>query len=217
MVLTNHDKIKVIIADDHPIIREGLIQILSQAPDITVVEQADDGIELLDKIRSLDLDMVLMDLDMPKKSGWDVMRQLKVELPNLPIIILSVGSEEEFAVECFKDGASGYLNKQTSLGLLVEAIRKVAQGEKFISPHLAKKIAFDLGRDTEKQPHENLSTREFQVFCLIASGKSVKEISGELSLSAATISTYRTRLLKKMSLNSNAQLIHYAFKHRILK
>ncbi len=217
MVLTNHDKIKVIIADDHPIIREGLIQILSQAPDITVVEQADDGVELLDKIRSLDLDMVLMDLDMPNKSGWDVMRQLKVEFPNLPIIILSVGSEEEFAVECFRDGASGYLNKQTSLGLLVEAIRKVAQGEKFISPHLAKKIAFDLGRDTEKQPHENLSTREFQVFCLIASGKSSKEISGELSVSAATISTYRTRILKKMSLNSNAQLIHYAFKYGVLK
>lgn len=217
MVLTNHDKIKVIIADDHPIIREGLIQILSQAPDITVVEQADDGIELLDKIRSLDLDMVLMDLDMPNKNGWDVMRQLKVELPNLPIIILSVGSEEEFAVECFRDGASGYLNKQTSLGLLVEAIRKVAQGEKFISPHLAKKIAFDLGRDTEKQPHENLSTREFQVFCLIASGKPVKEISGELSVSAATISTYRTRILKKMNLNGNAQLTHYAFKHGILK
>ncbi len=217
MVLTNHDKIKVIIADDHPVVREGLMQIISQAPDMTVVEQADDGMELLDKIRSMDLDMVLMDLDMPEKNGWDVMRQLKVEFPNLPIIVLSVASENEYAVECFRDGASAYLNKVSSMGLLVEAIRKVAQGEKFISPHLAKKIAFDLGRDTEKQPHETLSTREFQVFCLIASGKSVKEICGELSVSAATISTYRTRILKKMSLNGNAQLTHYAFKHGILK
>jgi len=197
MTCADDDKIKIIIADDHPLVREGLVQIISQVPDMTVVEQASDGIELLDKIRSLDLDMVLMDLDMPKKNGWDVMRQLKVEFPNLPIIILSVGSEEEFAVECFRDGASGYLDKQSSLGLLVEAIRKVAQGEKFISPHLAKKIAFDLGRDTEKQPHENLSTREFQVFCLIASGKPLTEISGELSVSPATISTYRTRILKK--------------------
>jgi len=217
MAYTHHDKIKIIIADDHPVVREGLVQIISQTPDMTVVEQADDGMELLDKIRSMDLDMVLMDLDMPEKNGWDVMRQLKVEFPNLPILILSVSSEDEYAVECFRDGASGYLNKQSSLGLLVEAIRKVVQGEKFISPHLAKKIAFDLGRDTEKQPHETLSTREFQVFCLIASGKSVHDISGELSVSAATISTYRTRILKKMNLNGNVQLTHYAFKHRILK
>lgn len=217
MADTHHDPIKIILADDHPVVREGLMQIISQAPDMTVVGEADDGVELLDKIRTLDLDMVLMDLDMPNKSGWDVMRQLKVEFPNLPIIILSVGPEEEYAVECFRDGASAYLNKQSSLGLLVEAIRKVAQGEKFISPHLAKKIAFDLGRDTEKQPHETLSTREFQVFCLIASGKPLKEICGELSVSAATISTYRARILKKMNLNGNVQLTHYAFKHGILK
>ena len=214
---TNQDKIKVIIADDDRIIREGFVHIISQTPDITVVDKAKDGMELLDKIRTLDLDMVLLDLDMPEKSGWEVMRQLKLEYPELPIIIFSVHPEEEYAVPCFKEGASGYLNKLGPLDSLVDAIHQVAKGEKFISPRLAKKIAFDLCDDTKKQPHESLSPREFQVFCLIASGKSVNEISDELSLSAATVSTYRARVLEKMKMKKNAELIHYAFQHGILK
>ena len=214
---THQDKIKIIIADDHPIVREGLVQIISTAPDMTVVEQADNGMELLDKIRTLDLDMVLLDLDMPEKSGWDVMRQLKVEKPNLPIIILSVNPEEEYGEACFRDGASGYLNKLAPVELVLKAIRQVAQGKKFISLKLAEKIASRLGGDTEKPPHETLSSREFEVFRLIASGKSVHKIAGELSLSPATISTYRTRILEKMSLNSNAELTRYAFQRGILK
>jgi len=211
------DKIKIIIADDHPIVREGLVQIISKTPDMIVIDEADDGVELMDKIKWSDVDVVVMDLDMTNKSGWEVMRQVKVELPTLPLIILSVGSEEEYAIECFRGGASGYLNKQSSLGLLVEAIRKVTQGGRFISPNLAEKLAFDLGRGTDKRPHETLSTREFQVFCMISAGKTVKEISVELSLSAATISTYRARILEKLRMKNNAQLTHYAFKNGILK
>jgi DNA-binding NarL/FixJ family response regulator len=216
------DKIKVIIADDHPVVRQGIAQIISQAPDMTVVDQAEDGDELLNKIRkgNLDLDMVLLDLAMPGKNGWEVMHALKVEFQNLPILVLSANSEKESEKEkaemCLGSGASGYLNKLTSLESLLEAIRQVAKGEKFIIPDLAKKIAFDFRRDTEKQPHKTLSPREFQVFYLIASGKSVNEISHELSLSAATISTYRTRILDKLSLKKNSQLIHYAFKHGVL-
>lgn len=214
---SHKDKIRVIIADDHAVVREGLLQIFSQTPDITVVEQAKNGIELLDKIRTLDLDIVLLDLDMPEKSGWDVMRQLKMEIPDLPIIILSASAEEDHAKLCFREGASGYLDKMCSLELVVEAVRQVVQGKKFISPHLAKAIAISELVFDKKRPHETLSSREFEVFYLIASGKSVHQISEELSLSAATVSTYRTRVLKKMNLDSNAQLIRYAYQNRILK
>lgn len=217
VMTTHHDKIKVIIADDHPMITEGLAQIISDAEDITVVGQAENGIVLLDKIRTLKPDMVVMDLDMPEKSGWDVMRQLKAEKPNLPIIILSVNPEEEYAEACFRDGASGYLNKLAPPDLVLKAIRQVARGEKFISLKLAEKIARGLSGDTETPPHKTLSSRELEVFRLIASGKSVNKIAGELSLSPATVSTYRTRILEKMNLSSNAELTHYAFERGIFK
>lgn len=215
----DHEKIKVIIADDDRIVREGLVQMISQAPDMTVVDQAEDGIELLDKIRkgNLDLDMVLLDLDMPKKDGLAVLDDLKVEFPNLPILILSVNKEAEFAEPCFKKGASGYLYKLGPLESLVEAIRQVAKGKKFISKDLAEKIACDLDGDTKKQLHETLSPREFQVFYLIVRGKSIQEISGELSIEAVTIRTYRGRILEKMEMKTNTELIHYAFQHGILK
>lgn len=214
---THHDKIKIIIADDHAVVREGLLKVFSQTPDMTVVEQAKNGMELLDKVRSLELDLVLLDLDMPEKNGWDVMRQLKVEFPKLPIIILSASAEEDYAKLCFREGASGYLDKVSSLELVVEAIRQVSQGNKFISPNLAETIAINELVCDGKQPHETLSSREFEVFRLIGLGKSVNEISDELSLSAATISTYRTRILKKLDVTSNAQLIRYAYQHGILK
>lgn len=214
---THHKKIKIVIADDHAIVREGLVQIISTAPDMTVVDQASNGNELLDKIRTLDLDMVLLDLDMPEKSGWDVMRQLKVEKPDLPIIILSVNPEEEYGEACFRDGASGYLNKLAPLELVLKAIRQVSQGKKFISLKLAEKIASRLGGDPEKPAKKSLSSRELEVFRLIASGKSVQKIAEELSLSPATISTYRTRILEKLKLSSNAELTRYAFQIGIMK
>ncbi len=163
------NKIKIIIADDHAFLRKGLIQIISETSDLAVVAEAANGEELLEKIRKLELDVVVMDVEMPKKSGWDVMLQLKIEYPKLPVIILSVFSEEDYAIKFFKAGASGYLTKTSAPELLVEAIRKVSRGGRFISPNLAELLAFELGHDTQKKPHENLSPREFQVFTMIAS------------------------------------------------
>jgi len=211
------NKIKIIIADDHAFLRKGLIQIISETSDLAVVAEAANGEELLEKIRKLELDVVVMDVEMPKKSGWDVMLQLKIEYPKLPVIILSVFSEEDYAIKFFKAGASGYLTKTSAPELLVEAIRKVSRGGRFISPNLAELLAFELGQDTQKKPHENLSPREFQVFTMIASGKTVKEIANELSLSIPTISTHRAHILEKMNMKTNARLTHYAFKNNILE
>ena len=188
------NKIKIIIADDHAFLRKGLVQIISEIPDLAVVAEAANGEELLDKIRELDPDVVVMDVEMPKKSGWDVILQLKIEKSKLPVIILSVFSEKDYAIKFFKAGASGYLTKTSAPELLVEAIRRVASGGRFISPSLAELLAFELGQDTQMKPHENLSPREFQVFTMIASGKTVKEIANELSLSIPTISTPKPRL-----------------------
>ncbi len=211
------NKIKVIIADDHVFLRKGLIQIISETPDLAVVAEADDGEDLLEKIRATDLDVVVMDVEMPKKSGWDVMLQLKAEKSKLPVVILSVFSEEDYAIKFFKAGASGYLTKTSAPELLVEAIRKVASGGRFISPTLTELLAFELGRETENKPHEKLTAREFQIFTMIASGKTVKEIALELSLSIPTISTHRAHILEKMNLKTNARLTHYAFKNNIVK
>ena len=217
MKQSKQEKIKIIIADDHAIVRKGLIQVISEIQDFSVVDEAENGNELLEKIRVLDLDVVVMDIGMPEKSGWDVIAQLKIEYPQLPVIILSVFPEEDYAVKFFQAGASGYLNKAAAPELLVEAIRKVANGGKFVSPNLAEKLAFEITDESNKKPHATLSPREFQVLCLIGSGKTVKEISMELSLSVPTISTYRARILEKMDLKTNAQLTHYAFKNKLLE
>ncbi len=217
MSKTDPDKIKVIIADDHPVVREGLGQIISNVPDFILAGEAEDGLELLEKIRTLDLDVVVLDVDMPKKNGWEVLASLKIEYPKLPVIILSVFSEEDYAVQFLKAGASGYLNKEHAINEIAEAIRKVAKGGKYISSNIAEKLAFDLDKNLEQKPHETLSPREFQIFIMIASGKSVKDISEELSLSVPTISSYRARMLLKLGLESNAQAINYAFRLGILK
>lgn len=210
-------RIKVIIADDHAIVRKGLVQVISETPDIEVAGEATNGDELIKMIGENDYDVAVMDVGMPKKSGWEAIVRIKVEWPKLPVIILSVFPEEDYAVKFFQAGASGYLNKGSAPELLVDAIRKVAKGGRFISPSLAEKLAFELGGETGKQPHQFLSPREFQVFCLIASGKTVKEISRELSLSSATISTHRARILEKMDMKTNAQLTHYAYKNGLLE
>jgi two-component system invasion response regulator UvrY len=210
------NKIKIIIADDHAFLRKGLVQIISENSDFSVVGEAANGEELLDKIRELEVDVVVMDVEMPKKSGWDVMLQLKIEKPKLPVIILSVFSEEDYAVKFFKAGASGYLTKTSAPELLVEAIRKVALGGRFISPALTEFLAFEIDKETQKKPHENLSPREFQIFTMIASGKTVKEIANELSLSVPTISTHRAHILEKMNMKTNARLTNYAFKNNLL-
>jgi DNA-binding NarL/FixJ family response regulator len=207
---------RIVIADDHAVVRKGLVQIISETSDLEVIAEAENGNTLLEKIRIMKPDVVLMDINMPEKSGWDVMLQLKSESPKLPVIILSISPEKDFAVKFLKAGAAGYLTKTSAPEQLVDAIHKVAAGGKFVSPTLAEKLAFDLTADSEASPHESLSPREFQVLSLIASGKTVSEIAEELGVSVPTVSTFRARILEKMSMKTNAQLTHYAIKNGLL-
>jgi DNA-binding NarL/FixJ family response regulator len=208
--------IRTVIADDHPIVRAGLKQILSDASDIKVAEEAGDGHELLKLIRKEGVDVVLLDITMPGFMGLDALKQIKVEKPELPILVLSMHPEDQYGIRVLKAGASGYLMKSTAPDQLVGAIRKVYRGGRYVSPALAEKLALGLQSGATGLPHENLSDREYQVLCSISSGKTVKEIAEELSLSEKTISTYRTRILEKMDMKSNAELTHYGIKHDLV-
>jgi two-component system, NarL family, invasion response regulator UvrY len=209
--------IKILLADDHTIVREGLKQILAETPDMVVVDEAKNGQEVLDKIHQNDHDVVLLDISMPGRSGLDVLKQIKTEKPRMAVLVLSMYSEEQYALRALKAGASGYLTKESAPDKLIEAIRKVSEGRKYISPSVAEKLAFNLELGEEGPPHENLSDREYQVMCMIASGKTVKEIAADLALSVKTISTYRTRILEKMGLRNNAALTHYAVQNRLVE
>jgi two-component system invasion response regulator UvrY len=208
--------IKTVIADDHPIVRAGLKQILAEASDIKVAAEAGDGHELLRLIRMGDVDVVLLDITMPGLMGLDALKQLRVENPDLPILVLSMHPEDQYGIRVLKAGASGYLMKSAAPDQLVGAIRKVYRGGKYVSPSLAEKMAFSLQTGATALPHEALSDREYQVLCMIASGKTVKEIAGQLSLSEKTISTYRARILEKMDMKSSAELTHYAIKFNLV-
>ena len=207
---------KILIADDHAVVREGLKQILSETPDMLVADEANDGQEVLDKVSENQYDIVLLDITMPGRSGLDILKQIKNDNPKLPVLMLSVHPEEQYAVRTLKAGASGYLTKGSAPDELIAAIRKISQGKKYVSPSLAEKLAIDLDIDHEKPRHEILSDREYQVMCKIASGMTVKEIADELSLSVQTISTYRSRILEKMKMKNNAELIHYAVKQGLV-
>lgn len=208
--------INVIIADDHPVVRQGLKQILAEEPDMKVTGDASNGQELLAKVDTQPCDVVLLDISMPGRGGLDVLNELRRWHPRLPVLVLSVHSEDQFGVRTLKSGASGFMNKETAPEELVKAIRKVHGGGRYVSPSLAEKLASDLAPDSKPPLHETLSDREYQVMCMIASGKTVGEIGRELSLSVKSISTYRGRILEKMQMNNNSQLIYYAIKNGLV-
>lgn len=207
--------IKILIADDHAIVRRGLRQILAETHDMIVAGEAHDGQELIDKVRAERWDVVILDISMPGRGGLDILKQLKSEHPKLPVLMLTMHPEDQYAVRVLRAGASGYLTKESAPDHLVEAIRKVARGGKYISAHLAETLAFNL-ESIERPLHELLSDREFQVMRMIASGKTVREIGEELSLSVKTISTYRARILEKMRMKNNAEITHYMIRKELV-
>jgi two-component system, NarL family, invasion response regulator UvrY len=208
--------IRIIIVDDHTVVRRGLKQILSEESDMSVVGEAHNAQEMLTLVRKQQCDVVVADISMPGRSGLDVLKELKQDRPKLPVLVLSMHPEDQYAVRALKLGASGYMTKESAPEELVKAIRKVVSGGRYVSPALAEKLALDLAVDTDRSPHETLSEREHQVFSMIARGKTVKEIADELALSVKTISTYRTRILEKMAMKNNAELIHYAISNRLV-
>jgi two-component system invasion response regulator UvrY len=209
--------IRILIADDHRIVREGLKQILAETPDMTVVDEASNGQEVLGKVWEGDYDVVLLDISMPGRSGLDILKQLKNERPKLAVLVLSMYSEEQYAMRALRAGASGYMTKESAPDELIEAIRKVSTGRKYISATVAEKLAISLEANDERPAHESLSDREYQVMCMIASGKTIKTIADELSLSVKTVSTYRTRILEKMRMKNNAELTHYSIQNRLVE
>ncbi len=209
------EKIKLLIADDHPLFRQGLKHTFSETEDIEVTAEAENGDDLLTKVQQNEFHLVILDIAMPGKNGFETMKQLKASHPKLPVLVVSVYPEEQYAVRYLKAGASGYLTKESAPDMLISAVRKVALGGKFASPAVMEKLAFHYS-DTDKLPHETLSDREYQVFCMIAGGQSLTEIGIKLSLSVKTISTYRSRILEKMQLTRNSELIHYAINHKLL-
>ena len=208
--------IRILIADDHPIVRKGLKQIVAETPGMAVTDEASNAQEVLDKVWGNDYDVVVLDITMPGRGGLDILKQLRGEKPGLPVLILSIHPEEQYAVRALKAGAAGYLTKGSAPGELTAAIRRVSAGKKYISSSLAEKLALHLENDTDKPIHEKLSDREYQILCMIASGETIKEIAQGLFLSEKTISTYRSRILEKMNMKSNAELTHYAIKNRLV-
>jgi len=209
-------KIRILIADDHPIVREGYKKILMSQPDMDVTGEAGNGQEVLDLIQKKDFDLILLDISMPGRSGLEILKELKGQKPHLPVMILSIYPEEQYAVRAFRDGASGYLTKASTPKELISAIRKVSQGGRYVTEALAEKLTYFLHGDAEKAPHEKLSDREYQVMLLIASGKTVTQIAEELCLSVKTISTYRRHILEKMQFSTNAEITMYAIQNKLL-
>lgn len=208
--------IKVCVVDDHAVVREGLKRIIAENPGMAVTSEAGDGAEALKVIQSEPCDVVLLDITMPNKNGLDVLKQIHAETPRLPVLVLSMHAEDQYAVRVLRAGASGYLTKESAPAKLVQAIRKVVRGGKYVSTTLAEKLVFDLDSRSAKAPHEVLSDREYQVLCMIASGKTVTIIAEELALSVKTVSTYRVRILEKLNMKNNAELTRYAIKEGLV-
>lgn len=208
--------IKILIADDHSIVRRGLRDILlEEFPDANITG-VNDGNELMREARSSSWNIIISDLSMPGKSGLEVLKQLKVEFPKTPVLILSMHPEDQYAIRALRAGASGYLTKESASDELVNAVRKILEGRKYITHSVAEKLAENLDNDSSKALHERLSDREFDILKMIASGITVSEIADKLSLSVATVSTYRARILEKTKMKSNAELTHYAINNKLV-
>ena len=208
--------IRIVVADDHTIVREGLKQLLSAASDLRIVGEAQTGHEVLERVRGLEFDVLLLDMSMPGKSGIELIKQVRGEKPKLRVLVLSMHEEQQYAVRAIKAGASGYLTKDSAAVQLVAAIRKVAAGGAFITEAVAEQLALGAMPQTEGLPHRALSDREFEVFREIVSGKTVSAIAAQLNLSVKTVSTHKARIMQKMSMSNPAELIRYAIRHQLV-
>ena len=209
--------IKVLVADDHAVVRKGLKQILSKTSDLTVTDEAGTGHELFEKVSKNRPDMVVLDISMPGRNGINILKEMKSQKPKLPVLMLGKDSEEQFAIRALKAGASGCLTKESQPEEFIKAIRRVSQGGKYISYSLVEKWALNFESNSEKPLYESLSDQEYQVICMLASGKTVKEIANDMCLSTKTISTYRFRILHKMKMKNNAELTNYALKNHLVE
>lgn len=209
--------IDILIADDHELIREGLKKILKKEPDMQVVGEARNAQEAFELVRNRKLNIVLLDISMPGMSGLDALSELRQSHPKLPVLILSMHPEDRFAVRALKAGAAGYITKDSAVGELVKAIRKVVAGGRYVSVQLAEKLVDELENGGNKPAHETLSDREFQVMRMVASGKKISEIADELSLSVSTVNTYRARVLEKMKMETNVELTRYAIENHLIE
>ncbi len=209
--------IKVLVADDHALIRKGLKQLLDDTDDMRVIGEAENGMQAIRMVEETAFDVVLLDISMPDKHGVDVLKQIRATKPLLPVLMLSMHPEEQYAMRSMKAGAAGYLNKQSAPLQLVTAIRQVASGKKYISPELAEQLANGLSQGYQELLHQTLSNREYQTLCLMASGKKLSEMADIMSLSPKTVSVYRSRLLEKMKLKNNAEAIHYAISNHLIE
>jgi two-component system, NarL family, invasion response regulator UvrY len=208
--------IRVLIADDHPIVRQGVRLTLQGTGDIVVTGEAATGEETLERVRERLCDVVLLDISMPLMNGLDALKAIKVEFPDLPVLIMSTFPERQYAVRCLRAGASGYLTKESAPTELVLAITRVAAGRRYVSASLAEKLAGEMGPSPDRVPHETLSDREFQVMILIAQGKRTSQIAAELAISTPTVNTYRARILDKLHLESTAEIMHYAMSNHLV-
>ena len=207
---------KILIADDHPIVRHGLKQYLASDPELSVVGEATNGSEFLELARRTAWDVALIDFTMPGRSGLDLVTDIKREFPERPLLVLSIHSEQLHATSALKAGASGYITKESAPQELATAIRKVSQGGRYVSPQLGELLATELASGGQRSPHETLSDREYRVMWMLASGKQINAIAKEMVLSPSTVSTYRTRILKKLHVRNNAELVHYAVRHQLV-
>lgn len=208
--------IKLLIADDHPVVRRGLRQILEEAPDIVVGAEVGTAPEVLSAVREQGWSVIVLDISLPGGSGIDLLKDIRHERPGARVLILTAHSEEQYAVRALRAGAAGFLNKESAPGKLLEAVHRIAAGGRYVSPALAETLASILAGDARGLPHESLSDREFEILKLLASGKTVSEVAGGLALSVKTISTHRTRILKKMSMRTNAELTQYAVRQGLV-